>query len=451
MKTRFLIPLCLALAACSGGDDDGDDGDGGDLLEELEAIPGMTAVEEEVEPPYRFFWLEYEQPVDHGDPDGATFRQRLTLVHVDRSAPTVLHTSGYHLVEGPFLSELAYLTDGNQVHVEQRFFGPSTPEPTDWSLLDIEQAAADHHRIVQALAPIYDGAWLSTGGSKGGMTSVYHRRFYPDDVDATVAYVAPISFGAPDPRYLPFFDAVGDDACRQAVRDYQREMLVRRTEMIALMEAYADEAGVTYERRGGLPNAFEDSVIEFEWGFWQYQGIDWCSAIPSTTALDADLWSFHVDNQALAFLDDDDLAAYETYYYQAETELGYGDIPRDHLADLLETQDAPRRFLPEGVEATYDPAPMLDVDQWVKTDAERLLFIYGEWDPWTAGRFELGDAADSATFTVAGGTHGATILDLSEGDLEEVEQMLDRWTGGRSRRQHRSRGLPPEPIARRRL
>ena len=33
------------------------------------------------------------------------------------------------------------------------------------------------------------------------MTSVYHRRFYPDDVDGTVAYVAPevIHGGAPEP------------------------------------------------------------------------------------------------------------------------------------------------------------------------------------------------------------------------------------------------------------
>ena len=41
------------------------------------------------------------------------------------------------------------------------------------------------------------------------MTSVYHRRFYPDDVDATVAYVAPISFGAPDDRYIDFLANVG--------------------------------------------------------------------------------------------------------------------------------------------------------------------------------------------------------------------------------------------------
>ena len=37
------------------------------------------------------------------------------------------------------------------------------------------------------------------------MTAIYHRRFYPDDVDGTVPYVAPISFGAPDLRYPTTF------------------------------------------------------------------------------------------------------------------------------------------------------------------------------------------------------------------------------------------------------
>ena len=203
--SRWLL-LGLLLAAGCGGDDDG----AGDILEFLESIPGMTASEEPLEAgsDYRFFRLEYEQPADHDDPEGLTFRQRMTLLHIDADAPIVLHTSGYYAYDQPFAAELTYVLGANQLHVEQRFFEPSRPEPADWSLLTIEQAAADHHRIVEAMAPYYGGAWVSTGASKGGMTSVFHRRFYPDDVTATVAYVAPISHGAPDDSYQPFFDLV---------------------------------------------------------------------------------------------------------------------------------------------------------------------------------------------------------------------------------------------------
>ena len=69
--------------------------------------------------------------------------------------------------------------------------------------------AADEHAIVTALKTIYTGPYLSTGASKGGMTAVFYRRFYPDDVVGTVPYVAPLSFAAPDERYAAFLDSVG--------------------------------------------------------------------------------------------------------------------------------------------------------------------------------------------------------------------------------------------------
>ncbi|MFB1479207.1 hypothetical protein [Corallococcus sp. RDP092CA] len=93
----------------------------------------------------------------------------------------VLASTGYGI--GSYYSpmEPTYLVEGNQLLVEHRCFNNSTPQPTDWRLLNIEQAAADHHRIVQAFKPLFPGKWIS----KGGMTSLYHRAFFPRDVDAT--------------------------------------------------------------------------------------------------------------------------------------------------------------------------------------------------------------------------------------------------------------------------
>ncbi len=421
------------LSACNGDDDGGDCcllPPEGDLADRLADIPGMTVTEEPVDPPYRFFRLVYQQPVDHDDPDGPTFGQRMTLVHRDGSAPMVLHTSGYHLYEEPFLSELAALLDGNQIHVEQRFFGPSRPDPADWSKLTIAQAAADHHRITEALRPLYDGAWVATGASKGGMTSIYHRRFYPDDVDATVAYVAPISFGAPDDRYAPFLAAVGDAGCRDAVQDYQREMLTRRDVLMPRFEEYATSNGFTYDRSAGLAGAFEDSVVEAEWAFWQYRGEEWCDFVPAPDASDDDLWAFHTEAVgALDYLDDAAIADYEPYYYQSEIELGYPDTATAHIDDLLETQDEPRDYLPDGAPVEFDPAAMEDIAAWVDTDGRRLLFISGEWDPWTGGAFDLGGARDSDIFTVAHGTHGARLTMLDEEDQGAAFRSLAGWTG----------------------
>jgi hypothetical protein len=143
-------------------------------------------------------------------------------------------------------TEPTFLLGANQLLVEHRFFGPSTPQPATWEHLSVEQAAADHHRIVEAFKPLYSGRWVSTGASKGGMTSLYHRALYPEDVDATVAYVAPNSYGPEDPRYIQFLDRVGDADCRAKLDALQRDVLGRREELVPLWTAVTSAHGITY-------------------------------------------------------------------------------------------------------------------------------------------------------------------------------------------------------------
>ncbi|MFE3937148.1 aminopeptidase, partial [Streptomyces goshikiensis] len=68
---------------------------GADIKDQILAVPGMSLVEEKPYPGYRFFVLNYTQPVDHKNPWKGTFQQRLTLLHKDTSRPTVFFTSVY--------------------------------------------------------------------------------------------------------------------------------------------------------------------------------------------------------------------------------------------------------------------------------------------------------------------------------------------------------------------
>ena len=224
-----------------------------------EAAPGVTVLEEQpVAAPYRFFVLSITQPVDHLRPSAGTFQQRFTVLHRGTDRPTVLHTTGYNGPAYAFRSEPTRLVDGNQLSVEQRFFTPSRPEPADWSKLTIWQAATDHHRIVAALKPIYPQKWISTGASKGGMTSIYHRRFYPADVDGTVAYVAPQDVvNGEDSAYDRFFAGVGTAQCRAALDAVQVEALRRRTELVARYQAWAADNARTFTVIGSADKAFE--------------------------------------------------------------------------------------------------------------------------------------------------------------------------------------------------
>ena len=450
---RLLILCAIAAAAC--GDDappatpDAPDVPDGPIDEQLAALPGIVSVTElpTEHAGYRRFDLRITQPVEHDAPDGATFTQQLTLLHRDAAAPMVLLSTGYWNYYGDNLGELARLLHGNQLVVEHRYFGDSRPEGTDWTALTIENAAGDHHRIVQALEPIYGAAWVSTGASKGGMTSIYHRRFYPDDVDATVPYVAPISFGAPDYRYDAFVDAVGTASCRQALQDLQVELLSNRRAM--LEQRAADQAaadGIAYTRVALAP-AVEGAVSGIYWAFWQYYGVSWCDSVPAPTASDDTLWTFLEYVSAVSGSADDGLAQFDAYYFQAEHELGYPGTMDEWLDGLLQygAEDFAGAYPPGVTIPPYRAEAMQDIDAWVQAEGERLLFVYGEYDPWTGGMFALGAAADSLRLVVPQATHGADLVALDTADRDAALARLAAWTGVEPDLSAIGRRAPPPP------
>ena len=421
------------------GADEGTTADTVDIVDQLATIAGLEFEEKPTElPGYRLFLMTFSQPADHDDPRGLQFQQRLTLLHRDTDAPLVLATAGYFInFEDPGLSEPAALLAANQLSIEHRFFVPSRPEPADWSTLTITQAATDLHRVAGAFKAIYEGAFVATGASKGGMTAVYFRRFFPDDVDATIAYVAPQSYGDADPRYLDFVAQLGDKPCRDALHDAQRELLLRRDAMTTFMQQQEVD-GYTYNEHLGPDRALETAVLELPFTFWQYGNATHCAEIPTIAATDQQWWDFINTFNAPAYWSDYQVESYEPYFFQAATQLGYPAYSETNVADLL---------LHPGVDvaATYvlgdkmpvlDPAAMLDIADWLANEGTRMMFVYGANDPYSAAAFELGGATDSFVFTVPLGNHGADILQLPGSDRKQALAALQAWTG-----------VKPQPLA----
>ena len=437
MTRSLALPavLSIALGATLGLGACGDDepGSAGDLEEGLRGLPGVTFLEfPTLTESHKFYVLRFTQPVDHADPDGPTFEQRVSLLHRDLEAPMVALTSGYWDYYGDNLYELTTLLAANQISIEHRYFGESRPDPADWSKLTIRQMADDQHRIIAALRTVYPGAFLTTGGSKGGMTATYHRRFYPDDVDGTVPYVAPISFAAPDPRYAPFLDTVGPATCRERVRAVATAMIRDRLGALRTRaEAQATSGGHAYTRIPLSP-ALESAIVNLEWAFWQYFGVNFCTEVPLP---DGDLeqhWEFLDRVSPVTDNDDESIARFEAYYHQAYSQLGYPDGGAAYLDPYtMFTDKAYERALPAGVPAYDGGAAMQDIDTFVKTQSSRMLFVYGEWDPWTAGAYSLGEAADSLLVVQPQGAHGSKLGRLAEADRARAFDKLEAWTGVR--------------------
>jgi hypothetical protein len=429
-------------ADAAAGDATPPDGGEADILDLLAALPGVTVSEwvppadwHGARPGYRYINLWFTTPVDHQDPEAGTFQQYVGLMHHDVLAPMVAYTSGYDAGFTIWLTEPAEILDANQISIEYRFYADSRPEIVDWSKLTVAQAAADEHAILAALGTIYTGAVITTGGSKGGETALQHYRLYPDDVDGVIAYVAPVITDMPDLRYAGVLDEIGLPACRDKLRAVQSALLEDRVDLEAMVLA-ADDA--TYDHVG-VAHATETAVVELEFAFWMTRGEADCDAVPDAGAGDATLYQFLVETSGPAAYGDADLAVYGSQYiYQDMLELGYPVWMHEHLDDLMQfSYEDWSAYLPADVETPvlYDPAAPRDLADWIETDAERILLVNGEWDPWSPGAPAVAADVDSYSLWVPHGSHWSTgIYSLGEEDAITAVAALERWGGvtGRS-------------------
>jgi PS-10 peptidase S37 len=188
---------------------------------------------------------------------------------------------------------------------------------------------------------------------------------------------------------------------------------------------------------GRIPvdQAFELAVIELPFAFWQYGDPDdpdtGCAAVPAAGATpqqQLDFLETHSSPAVLAgaaFLD-----TFEPYYFQAATELGAPEPYEAPVRDLLRYPgtDVPSTFVSPGRPLPFNAAAMPDVNAWLATRGQRMLFVYGSLDPWSARPFQLGLADDSFTFVVDQGNHGASLSKLGA-TSQQAFDVVSRWLG----------------------
>jgi PS-10 peptidase S37 len=417
-----------------------------ELLARLRALPGVTVTPGDAPERFSYYVLHFTQLLDHRDPSRGTFQQEVSLLHRDERAPSplIVYTSGYWDDERSTPVELTTLLDANQVSIEHRFYGGSRPDTIDWSLLTVDQAAADEHEIIQALHTIYEGAFLSVGESKGGITALLHRSFYPTDVSGTVAYVTPLSFTAPDPRYSAQFDnnLIGTSDCRAKVRGLAMEMLAhRRAQMLDLARTEADQAASTYTRVK-LGPAVEAAISGLEWGFWQTAGDGHCDTLPLPTDSDEKLFEFLKATSPVSDYNDEQLRYYEPYYYQSYSQLGYPDYTMSYLSDQMWYGEVDYLGELPTAEPAFDSSAVDRLQTWLEdkeTDehdpvtrkdlGKHLLFLYGNWDPWFAGQIVTGEAVDSPTLVQRRGNHFTQLANMDRAFQSEAFAYIQRWTG----------------------
>ena len=398
------------------------------IISSLPKISGVEEMESDIfKEKYKFF---IEQPIDHKNPSLGTFKQRVYLMNVDVNKPMVIVTEGYiakYAANPKYRDEISKLFNTNLIVVEHRYFNESFPENPDWRYLTAENSANDHHNVVKTFKNIYKDKWVATGISKGGQTALIYRAFFPEDVDITVPYVAPLCKGAEDGRHEPFLrEVTGTDQERDTIQAFQIEYLKRKDRILPLYEQLAKEK--SYQFNASLSEIYDFTVLEFPFAFWQW-GLP-VKTIPAIDATDKEFFDFMLAVSGPDYFINNSPTT--SFFVQAAKELGYYgyDIkPFKEYLDLKCSKDYLRElFLPAELrDVKFDNKLSKKLRKFVATTDAKMIFIYGEFDPWSAVMVKDPKNENVRLFVDPKGSHRARISTLPTEMNKEAIALLDKW------------------------
>ena len=354
-----ILVMAMSIVSCSNDDENSDAYvplermlAGSGLFTDMKENPDSSVMKEKETgdlsylSQYSMFIL---QPVNHDQPGGDKFKQRVCILFRGYDRPTIMVTEGYQWNGFCDVDDIAKNLNANMVHVEHRNFGESyNQDKGKWEYETSAQASADLHAVYQALKPIFKGKWMSAGTSKSGETSIEYAYYYPEDMDLAAAFCSPFIVSLTDKRFGKYlFNEVSTEELRDKMKQNIRKAL-----------------------ENGKDGLYKKACKHYEEKL--------VSAICTTIN----------DNR--------DTDTY-TYFVDCAKEQGFPDPGYDYFADLLEgtgfkAEDGATALLKEEdrwLVKYYDNSLHTNICEYFFVNSTKpLLLYYSKDDPWTAGQPE---------------------------------------------------------------
>ncbi len=400
-------------------------------FEKLAAIENVAKIEKRTTVSHfdENYEIWFEQPIDYNDPSKGTFRQRVFLGFENIAKPVIVELRGYS-IGSEKAGELARHYEANQLTIEHRYFINSRPEVIDWNTLTVENAAKDQARIIDAVrnALYPDSKFISTGISKGCQTTMAHRRYFPENVDACVCYVGPLNYQREDPRVYEFLSNVATEAERDEVQRFQELCFQNRSALLAILRERAKTENLNWEF--GDEKALDYSILEYSFAFWQWGNN--VTKIPSNDATPSIIYDHLISVVGYGFFEEKSVDTLQPYFWAALTEQGIYGYETAPFKKYLNTDEV-YKFewaFPEGVSKEYNLKPMQEIKSFLDNVATKMLFIYGEYDAWSATAVELNEGASDREvykFVKAKGDHMTRISSFSLKEQRHIFDIIDSW------------------------
>ncbi|HKJ06324.1 MAG TPA: S28 family serine protease, partial [Flavobacteriaceae bacterium] len=326
--------------------------------------------------------------------------------------------------------ELAKHYKANQLTIEHRYFNNSRPKNIDWNTLTVKAAAKDQNYIItQICKALYPNAnFITTGVSKGCQTTLAHGRYFPNAVEGSVCYVGPLNFSREDNRIYSFLKNVGTAQERAKITAFQIEAFKRKDYLLNKLKLISTENNYQWEM--GIDKALTYSILEYPFAFWQWGNST--ASIPTSSASDDDIYNHLFKVSGYGFFEENAVNNLQPYFWAALTEqgiYGYETAPFEKYIGSTKIYDFQWAF-PEGIEKEFNPKAMQEIKTYLDTSAKKMLFIYGEYDAWSATAVELNNTANARElykFVKEKGSHTTRIKSFSEEKQQEIYNIIDSW------------------------
>ncbi|WP_158276195.1 S28 family serine protease [Brumimicrobium oceani] len=373
------------------------------------------------------FEIMFRQPVNHSDTSEGFFYQKMYLSHKSIDKPMVLNVNGY-VSSSNRISDWTHSLDANQIYVEHRYFGESKPKKMNYEHLNMLNSVSDLHCIKMAFSQIYQNGWVSVGVSKGGLTALSYKYFYPDDIDATIALSTSVKTSECDSSFFNFIDSLNSNqGCKDELDSFQRLLLKEKDNIIPYLNDYLIQRGKSFDHLG-LTTIYEIAVLEIPFSIWQNgkgcQTIDFSVYDPKSL--------FNEMRKSLNgwFMTDEVFTRINSYHIQALTELGYYCYPVTRFSNLLESDF--EKLTPvhpiEGVKISYSNELMTQIKKWAITKGNRVIYISGGNDPYSKYRIVPLEGVNAKSFLLEGKNHNEVYnYYIDSATYDEIKSLIINW------------------------
>jgi hypothetical protein len=373
------------------------------------------------------FKIMVKQPVDHADTKQGFFYQKVFLSHKSVDEPMVMSINGYVSATNQ-ISDWTSVLDANQIYIEHRYFGESRPDTMNYTHLNISNTTKDLHRIREIFGEIYTKGWLSTGISKGGLTALSYRYFFPKDVDATIALSTSVKTTKCDSSFFHYIDSLNViQGCKKELEAFQKTLLSHKEEVIPHLENYLHPAGREFSQLG-LKAIYEIAVLEIPFSIWQNG--NGCSSIDYSITDPKELFEEMKSSLHGWFLTDEVFNRINPYHYQALTELGHYCYPVTRFSKLLESDFeklTPVQTIP-GIKISYSNQSMLQIKTWAESEGNQIIYISGGDDPYSKHRVVPSKSLDAKSFILEGKNHNQVhTSNLNKDTLRKIMETIMEW------------------------